>query len=512
MLATDRSAACAVCSPLHRTLRWFFSDLGRAVPAAAYVTPDREFSTYTQKMNQAYLRACGVDPGSYKDMDSAELRLHIAQLRASDNPPTIDSTDVTAADVQICAALLSATVARVMQPTVTDTHAVDTDTHVKAYLTSLDKIDAGHRGDKKPVWLSRANHLTALNTGEMMRQNGAVNRCCWGGGYGGEKGVREMKAHTGASLQGAWPQRMMDSVYTARAARLLEPLHEPKQHDHIKVLAGGAAAVLEAEPTCIQLARHSNTFGIVVARNRTAVSVTLEPLAPVPGTLSESACGVAFWKWGAAGGCREVPEAGLEHWVLLAAHDGSGKYYACGDTWFEVGSGGEVSLPAVFAAVGAAGAQASGDAAAAAASATDSVADRQAAASEAAEAHARKVSAALAQLHNRGISKLSGLKCHMLSRALFGSGTTAKDAAARNKHLRGQLTVASSDLVARKLELKEGLRFEMVFDGDSTVYPAEVVGVRGGDKFDCKYDDGDELVHSSEQLQTALEEQPMHMR
>ena len=189
MLATDRSAACAVCSPLHRTLRWFFSDLGRAVPAAAYVTPDREFSTYTQKMNQAYLRACGVDPGSYKDMDSAELRLHIAQLRASDNPPTIDSTDVTAADVQICAALLSATVARVMQPTVTDTHAVDTDTHVKAYLTSLDKIDAGHRGDKKPVWLSRANHLTALNTGEMMRQNGAVNRCCWGGGYGGEKGV-----------------------------------------------------------------------------------------------------------------------------------------------------------------------------------------------------------------------------------------------------------------------------------------------------------------------------------
>ena len=525
--AARTAARCACCAPLtasaaartalrHRLLPWFFSDLNRAVPTAAYVAPQRPFSEYTKKMNQEYLRACGAVPSSYCDMDPGELKLHVAELRASDDPPTIDSTNVTAADVQTAAALLCATTARVMQPTVSDAHAADTDAHVKAYLTSVDIIDAGHRGDKKPIWLSRANHLTALNTGEVMRQNGAVNRNCWGGGYGGEKGIREMKAHTGP-IQGAWPQRMMNSVYTARGARLLGERHVPERHDHVKVL-GSAATELAAKPACIQLVRHCHIFGIVVARNRTAASVTLEPVAHVPGTLTVSACGVAFWQWDAAGERTEAPEAGLEHWVLLAAHDGSGKYYACGDTWCEVGSEGQVSLPSVFAAVRQASERAHNAAAAAAATAAAAraatAADRQAAVSEAAEAHAHAVSSALAELHNKGISKLSGNKCRMLSRALFGTNSANKNAPAHRSHLRAELESASSDLVASKLELKEGLRFEMVFEGDSsrTVYPAELTEVRGGDKFKCVYDDGDEKEHSSEQLRAALEEQPMHMR
>jgi hypothetical protein len=495
-----------------RLLRWFFSDLQLAVPESVYIAPDRAFGEYTKKMNENYLRACGVDPSTWADMVPDELKLHVAELRASDNPPTIDSSAVTAADVQVAASLLNALLARAMQAIASDALAADVEAHVKAYLTALNTIDAGHRGERKPVWSSRANHLTALNAGEAMRQNGAVNRACWGGGFIGERAVAEMRSNTG-SLQGAWSHRAVHSVYVGRAARLLEPRRTPEPHSSVKVLPGGAAAVLEALPSHVQLVRVGGSFGIVVARDRGAATVTLEPVAPVPGTLVEAACGVAFWEWAPVAGDRAVvAEVDLEHWVLLAAHSGAGKgYYACGDAWCEVGCDRQPSMAPVFAAVTAAGAAREAGGAAAAASLVDSSAEREVERAAAAGVHAQKVSAALTQLHNSGLSLLSGVKCQLLARALFKETLKGKKSELI-EGLRKLLVAAAPEFIADRLDLAEGLKFEMVFADNPGPFAAEVVEVRGGDMYGCSYADGDNMVHSGDQLRIALQQQPLHMR
>ena len=498
---------------LCRLLPWFFSDLHLVVPSAVYEAPNRPFSRYTKKMNEDFLKACGVEPSTFCDMEPSELKMHVSQLRASDDPPVVSVTAVSAADVQVAASLLNAFVARAMQPVVSDRLAADVDAHSKAYLTALDRVDAGHRGTKGPVVLRKANHLKCLNTARSMMENGAANRTLWGGGFIGERGVKEIRENI-SSMQGRWEARAMDNITTSRAARLLEPRRVPRPHDHIKVLRCGAAAALAAASTHVQFVRARGHFGIVVARDRDAASADVETIAPVPGSLSLAAVGTAFWRWAPGGATLHVHTDELEHWVLLASHSGCGRWHACGESWCEVGASGLAEMPSVFEAIAKADAAAAAGADTAAAQAAASADQLAAAAAAEKQAHERNVADALACLHNRGITQLSGNKCQLLARALFnkGAGTGAAIRRAAFRTMLEEACTASNTFLSSRLPLEEGLRFEMEFAEVLGVFGATIVEAKGGGCYKCVYDDGDEKTHTEEELRVALEEHPLHLR
>jgi hypothetical protein len=552
-----------------RILRWFFADLHLAVPSVAYQFPQKDgsaipFHQFTKKNNIAFLRACGIDPSTYSSMGANELKEHMFQLRASDNPPSITTTDVSAVDVQvgllllkfaavpsplslttflsvtslspvnqfppesihlrsqIAATLLHTTVARAMQPVATDESADALHLHVKAYLTAVDCIDAGHRGTNKPICVSKANHLSALNAAAAMKLMGPVGRVFWGGGHSGERAVVAARAATG-SLQGCWSTKAVYNFFTDRVARRLRPRAAPTPRDHIKVVPTGAAALLAAEATHVQIVRlpGEGTFAIVVGRDREAGTVRLAPVAAVAGSVVVAPCAVAFWRWAPSGAEKvETAAARLQHWSLLRAHDGSDLWYACGDSWSEVRADGTVGIADAFGAVKAASATAAATAAAAASALSASMAAAETAAEEAAVAeeavaasHAQHIANLLVQLYSDGIDQLTGVKCQALAQALFKvSAGTSTNRGARQAALRALLvTAGGATFVADRVELREGMKFQMEFaERSGEIFPGHIATVHGADMYSCNYEDGDEMEHSGDQLRIALQANPLH--
>jgi len=491
-----------------RLLRWFFTDLKVAVPSPAYTAPDRPVAEYTKPMNVAFLRACGIKRTTFDHLDAPDLHSHVAALLASDDPPVIlPPGGATAQDVIVAASLLCATVSRLMQPVTGAAAAADIDRHFKAYLTAANAIDSAHRGDKKPMCLSKGNHLTCLNTVQCCAQNGPP-RALHGGGFMGERLVQEARKMT-HSLQGNFARRALTWHYTHRVSRRLQqPLAPPNLLRDVKVLRHGASALAGGSPVQLVRSPLSEQFGIVVQAS--ATELVAEAVEHV-GAPHDAGMGVAFWQWHKSGCTFRLAPGDAEHWVLLPPHAGAAHegWYAVGNTWCEVGMGGRAEVPAVFAHV--AGLQA-----ATAAAASDMAVTAAAQAASAAAAVAGRAAAcvaagtgALRDLHDKGISALSGRKCAAAASLCFGVRLTGKRDEKRAALL--LLLQTNQGAVADRIELCAGLKFRMEFGDDKgTVYAAKVHSVGERDTYVCLYDDGEQLSHTGDEIRTAIQSHPLH--
>ena len=85
-------------------------------------------------------------------------------------------------------------VCRCMSPWYSDSHSIDTDRHIKMFLTQLSRLDSEIKGDKseKPVWITSWTYLCLLNVKRNMQQHGSL-RNYYGGKPLGEGIVRKVK-------------------------------------------------------------------------------------------------------------------------------------------------------------------------------------------------------------------------------------------------------------------------------------------------------------------------------
>ena len=81
-----------------------------------------------------------------------------------------------------------------MSPWYSDSHSIDTDRHIKMFLTQLSRLDSEMKGDKseKPVWITSWTYLCLLNVKRNMQQHGSL-RNYYGGKPLGEGIVRKVK-------------------------------------------------------------------------------------------------------------------------------------------------------------------------------------------------------------------------------------------------------------------------------------------------------------------------------